>query len=276
MFVEIVKGTQVVLTTIKHRKSILEAVKYLSRLIAKGKWKVPIFGDGGTGKSTLGTLLQGQLDLTNPVPVYRSSIRREERRLPGEIPCIFLVAPGQKRFRERTDEWTELFRVVTAAKSAAIINVVSYGYHSTELEYGAHDIYKTGMSEAEYLRAYLAYNQAGELDALRLLLPHAMAVKAKLWMITLVTKQDLWWNDRHDVAKYYIDEEKDYGRMIKALRNKLGAKSFKHEYFSASLISENLTSGDRKLIAPTCAGYDHHLRIANLNNFLTGLKDLLG
>jgi hypothetical protein len=92
-------------------------------------------------------------------------------------------------------------------------------------------------------------------------------------MITLVAKQDLWWDKRQAVLSYYKDGE--YGKRIQELTEHRGEKHFKHLFYSASLIAQNLTAKDGSPIAYTAKGYDQPLTIANLNNFSKGLNDLL-
>ena len=79
-----------------------------------------------------------------------------------------------------------------------------------------------------------------------------------LKMLTLVTKQDLWWNEREDVTRHY--ENTEYATQIARIRAAKGDQHFAHEFGYVSLCLSNLKSGDGTLIAPTTAGYDDNLR----------------
>ena len=76
----------------------------------------------------------------------------------------------------------------------------------------------------------------------------------KLWMIILVTKQDLWWSERAAIADYY--EHGLYNKSIEEITNKRGQVNFPHEYHAASLIMNNFRSGDGEVLAQTTQGYD--------------------
>jgi hypothetical protein len=129
------------------------------------------------------------------------------------------------------------------------------------------------MTASEFLEAYLNYNRDGENKALQELVPHLKAAKGKLWMITLVTKQDLWWPERYTVEKHYKLGE--YQFFIDDIVRSKGAEHFSHNYYSVSLIPENLTTKDGTVLAATIAGYDQPIRIANLTRFMHGLNDLI-
>lgn len=80
-------------------------------------------------------------------------------------------------------------------------------------------------------------------------------------MLTLVTKQDLWWNERVKVQQYY--EDGDYAMQIARLREAKGNQHFIHEYGYGSLCLDNLKSGNGEVVAVTTAGYDDNLRFAH-------------
>jgi hypothetical protein len=271
MFTEIVEVGGAALSLFENRKSILRILRRFRRKLFQGTGQIPIFGDGGTGKTTLGKFLVGELDTDIAVGKYRTTLETDKFSLPGEIPCVLHVPPGQERYRPA--HWPALYRLLSEGKAGGIINIVSWGYHSTELEYERHTVYRKGMSEAEYIDAYLEYNRQREIKALQELAPHLQAVAKKFWMITLVTKQDLWWPERHKVEKHYKDGE--YEACIQGITRVRGVANFIHHYYSVSLIPENLATLDGKILARTAYGYDQPIRIANLTSFAQGLNDLL-
>ncbi len=271
MFSEIVTMSGAALTIIEKRRTILQSLRRFRRLILRGRWRVPVFGSPGTGKTVLGRFLSGQLDTDLAVQGYRETLVQEEFSLQGEIPCILLVAIGQKFRRPKT--WPTLFRLVSAGKAGGVINVVSWGYHSADLEYARYDEYREGISSSDFLTSFLEHNRQDELDALRLLAPHLKSAEGRIWMVTLVTKQDLWWSSRHEVEDHYARGE--YDEIIKEIAAVKGTANFVHRYCSVSLIPQNLTTTDGVLLENTAAGYDQPTRIENLERFVRGLSELM-
>lgn len=236
-----------------------------------GELKIAIFGAGGTGKSTLGKLLSGEFELSGLLQTYQESISIEQYKLESNKIGSVIVAPGQKR---REDTWDDLLRTLVGGKIKLIIHVVSWGYHSFgEFSYTQHRLYQSGMTLEEFLREYAAVCRNRELDVLRRIEPHlSIADQRKTVVITLVTKQDLWWNNRLEVNKHYV--EGAYEQLIQNIRNQRGANNFIHEYRSTSLVMENFLSGDNELLIPTTQGYDQRLKVANFRYFLNAIESL--
>ena len=236
-----------------------------------GELKIAIFGAGGTGKSTLGKLLSGEFELSGLLQTYQESISIEQYKLESNKIGSVIVAPGQKR---REDTWDDLLRTLVGGKIKLIIHVVSWGYHSFgEFSYTQHRLYQSGMTLEEFLREYAAVCRNRELDVLRRIEPHlSIADQRKTVVITLVTKQDLWWNNRLEVNKHYV--EGAYEQLIQNIRNQRGANNFIHEYRSTSLVMENSLSGDNELLIPTTQGYVQRLKVANFRYFLNAIESL--
>lgn len=83
-------------------------------------------------------------------------------------------------------------------------------------------------------------------------------------MITLVTKQDLWWNERNKVKDHYMNGE--YNSTIEKVMGRRGRNNFAHEYVSASLVLSNFSTSSGELLAPNTAGYDQNIQLENLLN----------
>lgn len=79
-------------------------------------------------------------------------------------------------------------------------------------------------------------------------------------MLTVVTKQDLWWEQRDEVRKHY---EGPYAEAVDGLRQRVGAQNFTHKLWSVSLITKNLRDGEGQLLVPTARGYDAPLQLTN-------------
>src|SRR5205085_734665 len=146
--------------------------------------------------------------------------------------------------------WKTLYQNLAAGKSGGVINIVSYGYHSfTPDSYKETKYYEDPMTPAQFMTAYLNNRRARELQIMKDLTPRLIDAQKNIWMITLVTKQDLWWDRRRQVQQHYTQGE--YNSYIKQITLKRGANNFTHEYLSASLLISNFRTGGGELLAST-------------------------
>ncbi|PZV28186.1 MAG: hypothetical protein DCF12_00185 [Snowella sp.] len=273
MFVETLEAISTAVSVAELSDKTFPTFKRLFKRIKDGELAIAIFGAGGTGKSTLGKYLSGKLENSQLSSGYQESISIEKYILDSNVIGSAIVVPGQER---RQDSWDDLLRTISQGKISLIINVVSWGYHSFgELSYQQSSLYKSGITNQEFLKVYTEEHRQEELQALTKIIPHlsvADSKKRKILLITLVTKQDLWWHDRLKIQDYY--QKGEYENKIQAIRNKLGSSNFIHEYCSASLVLENFISGENELLVPTTQGYDERLKFANLRNFLNVIESL--
>jgi energy-coupling factor transporter ATP-binding protein EcfA2 len=273
MFVETLEAISTAVSVAELSDKTFPTFKRLFKRIKEGELAIAIFGAGGTGKSTLGKYLSGTLENNQLSSGYQESISIEKYTLESNVIGSAIVVPGQER---RQDSWDDLLRTISQGKISLIINVVSWGYHSFgELSYQQSSLYKSGITNQEFLEVYTEEHRQEELQALTKITPHlsiADSKKRKILFITLVTKQDLWWNERSKIQDYY--QKGEYENKIQTIRNKLGSSNFIHEYCSASLVLENFISGENELLVPTTQGYDERLKFANLRNFLNVIESL--
>lgn len=269
MFTDPIGTVSTGVSTIELSQKIFPSVKKIFQLLKDGELKIAIFGAGGTGKSTLGKVLSGKLDLNSLLQPYQESISIEQYKLDSDVVGTVIVAPGQIR-REYT--WEDLFRTMASGKFNLIINTVSWGYHSFgEIGYVQHKLYQNGMTSNQFMDVYAEECRIRGLDVLNKISPYlSIADRQKTVLITLVTKQDLWWNDRIKLQDYY--QNGDYEKLIQDIRNKKGSASFIHEYQSASLVIENLFSGANELLVSTTGGYDQRLQAANFKKLIKTIE----
>lgn len=123
------------------------------------------------------------------------------------------------------------------------------------------------------MAVYLPEMRRLELDSLREIVPHLKAALGRLWMITLVTKQYLWWANREAVRRHYAEGE--YSALIEEIARARGDDNFRHDYLSASLVLSNLRTDPGEVLASTVAGYDQGLRLANLNRLFDAVVVLV-
>ncbi len=84
----------------------------------------------------------------------------------------------------------------------------------------------------------------------------------RFWVLTLVTKQDLWWPDRALVESHYRSGE--YRTLMHGVTEAVGKSNFRHELIFSSLVISNFTTGLGELLASTVAGYDQNLQAESL------------
>ena len=271
MFTEAVSGVLSLAEIYEKRQTISLMLIRAFRLLTEGTSQVSVFGSGGTGKSTLGLFVKGELDTDKRLPSYNETIVSEKFRIKSEHPARLNVPPGQEHRREST--WDELCQDIASGKSSKIINVVSWGYHATMLEKAAISDVDAAATDSDFRSAYIANSIKREIDALNQIVTHIKAAPGKIHMLTLVTKQDLWWHKRYEAKSYY--EAGSYNAALEKIKESKGKQNFQHDLFSCALVEQNLRTADSFDIALTASGYDDSLRVANLARFAEALEGLI-
>ena len=170
-----------------------------------------------------------------------------------------IVPPGQKHRRDST--WIDLQASISSGEYRGIILVGAYGYHSLGVfDYKNHRLYRG--DDEEFLRDYLEDCRNDEIGVLRRLSPFISSSPRKCWLLTLVTKQDLWWGEQATVEKHYRDG--DYSEGLGQIVAELGSQNFRHEFVLGSLVIANFTTNRGESLASTTAGYDQESQVRSL------------
>ncbi len=215
-----------------------------------------ILGPGGVGKSTFGKLLSGKYDPLLDLPgAYDESLEIEHYPIPGSPGLEILVPPGQKLRREST--WGELLKMLSLGMFRGVILVGAYGYHNHELghltSYKEHPLFKT--TKEAFLIEFLENRRAEELKVVQEIVPYVTPrAGQKFWFISLVTKQDLWIDDKKQVQEFYSSGQ--YAQEIERIKARLGSQSFRYEFALTSLVISNFVTGKGEVLKPNTEGYD--------------------
>jgi energy-coupling factor transporter ATP-binding protein EcfA2 len=256
----------------KHRRSLTSVASELFRMVSAGRLRVLVFGAAGSGKSTIGKLLAGTLTDDELLKNYQDSFATERFSVAGTVFGRLLVAPGQQSRAHASDELRLMLR---SGQIDGVINVTAYGYHSFPGRgaWTEDRAYEAGMTPAEFLRAYLPLRRQLEIGQLAQLADDLRLSPKKVWLLTVVSKADLWCDREQEVRDYYSSGS--YSAVIGHIQHDKGARQFPHEMVTAALTWQNFRDGRHTLLAETVAGYDFARRQADLARFSLGLGQLL-
>jgi len=229
-----------------------------------------VIGPGGVGKTTLARLLAGEFDWLLDEPwKYDESIGVEEFALKDDPKVEIVVPPGQNIRREAT--WLEVEKNLSGGQYRGVIFVGANGYHTLARQsYKAHALYKG--DKAAFLAAYLQANRAEELAVVNRVASAVRTAGRKTWLLSVITKEDLWWPDRQAVEAHYNTGE--YAGVIASVASAVGQMNFRHEIVSAALVISNFLSGEGEPLARNVEGYDHRKQVESLRRLFEVLNAL--
>jgi hypothetical protein len=271
MFIEFAAHASVAASfaAFEKREEISAVAGRLWDRLLNGTQLVVVLGAGGVGKTTLGKFIQDPTKKVLPLP-YNESFGLEKVNIPGRASAQILAAPGQERRFE--ENWENIDKHLHKYKRVGLVNIVANGYHSTTLSMKdiRKDIETTNQTKSRFFHDC----REKELALLRDIELKLKKLNKPLWMITLVTKQDLWWADKENVKNHY--ESGAYGEIIKRITNQHDASGFKHEFLSISFHSQNLSVADGEAIVETSKGYDDAIKYAHQYRFVELLTKFVG
>jgi hypothetical protein len=223
--------------------------------------RILVIGPGGTGKTTMARILAGRFDWLRDSPWrYEEDVGVQRFKLKADPAAEIVVMPGQEHRRHTS--WTGVGKDLAAGTYHGVILVSAYGYHSLSgISYKQHAAYEPERDKDTFLRKYLEANRRDEVACLKRLVPFIKECPRKLWLVSAVTKQDLWRPDESAVEKCY--REGDYGVAIDDISRSKGA-TFRHEPHLLSLVIGNFVTARDETLTKNVQGYDHRIQIESV------------
>jgi energy-coupling factor transporter ATP-binding protein EcfA2 len=206
----------------------------------KHKEKIVVLGSTGSGKTNLLNSLEVAAALVEPIAATtRTQTVERKQVVVDKRPFVVIDTPGQLG---HSPQRQEIYREGLANPPVRIINVVSYGYH--EYASGSGEAIDGGRAKEEWLDRH----RENELIAMREWLPLLGDRDATRWVLTAVTKADLWWDQREAVIDYY--ETGAYAEELKrqdpGLKHSvLAYSSVFHRFYGEAALAGTFDDQDR-------------------------------
>jgi GTP-binding protein EngB required for normal cell division len=166
--------------------------------------KIAVFGYSGSGKTCFLNVLQGKM--------YYGGTTRETKTikfcLSNGRRVVFYDCPGQTSYKIERQTVKEK---IMQGKFHAIINVVCYGYNETENQ--GVTIFDSGSNTVK--AQYLKDNLKLELEQLSQWVNDITAHSKIKWILTLVNKMDVWYDDQKEAIEYY--QKGEYAQCFKGI-----------------------------------------------------------
>lgn len=185
--------------TIKAMNTILETaekhglIDKIKKLFAK-KRTVLLLGTSGVGKTSLVASLNGLV----PEAIHylaRTQIAIKHRMKFDGAKFEFVDTPGQEHHDSRR---IKEIRQSMKQDHLGVINVTSFGYH--EHSTGLPDAFRP---DGIISQDYLARHREVEIEGLKEWVGLLGDTNTTRWFATVVTKADLWWDERDAAIDYY-------------------------------------------------------------------------
>jgi len=248
-------------TLIVNSPKVKEILENISRLL--GNKKIMVIGAGGAGKTSFCEFFSPQhsvrfdYDMSRKVESYNLDIGKLDNY------------PGQE---ERLNEkWNDIFKKINQDYYCGIIYVTAYGFHNLTTSVKTYEKRQRFTFDKE---VYLNERRSVEIELLKKLIQGLKQSRKDIWMLSLTTKQDLWFSDREEVYNFYRHEGGEYKSAIDEIKDHHGNK-FSHEYAFLSVISRKFVDSEDNIIQTFSENYDDKNREKSLIDFFYTLEILL-
>lgn len=187
--------------------NLLRKVKYLYNRYLCSSVKIGVYGDSGTGKTQFLSTITGNgiyvEDRTRDLENYEFILTNGRR-------VKFIDTPGHKTAQTIRDE---LKIQILNNKISGIINIVNYGYQDGP-GLNPDDVFHIDMRTVK--DSYLRDNRKREILRTSEFIDIITSKIKVNWIITLVNKADIWYENREEVLNYY--EAGEYNEKISELK----------------------------------------------------------
>lgn len=241
------------------------------------KQKILIIGAGGVGKSTMAEFLAANLSVLKLRTEYNESHNTDVYKVSGHLKAVMHVVAGQAHRREAT--WGELLENVRSGEVDGVVLLNAFGFHSIgnlgkQGQGALLNRLKAENREDHFLEEYLKLKREEEIEVLRYIAPYLKArdTKHKLWMLSLVTKEDLWFHIYDHVREHYASGT--YSEIVDDIRSSLGNMSFRHEIVTMSMLIKDFVTGRNETLAKTNSEYDQEKQVQSARNFFDAISSL--
>lgn len=124
----------------------------------------------------------------------------------------------------------------------------------------------------KFLTAYLEACRADEQAVLGRVASGVRVTSGKVWLLSVIAKEDLWWPNRDDARAFY--DSGRYAEAIAGLAAAKGTEQVRHELVSASFLISNFRTGENELLAKNVEGYDHRQQVESVRRLFEVLDAL--
>ncbi|MDT0212565.1 GTPase domain-containing protein [Rothia sp. ARF10] len=233
-----------------------EALRLHERLadFFKHKPYLLVLGSTGVGKTNFLRSLDASAGL---VEAIASSARTEASSTQvvrvEKQPFRVVDTPGQTAHQA---DRLRIVREALAEPPVRVLNVVSYGFH--EYLQNAHE----AVADEAPIPQFLARHRETEIAAVREWVPLIGDRESTKWVLTVVTKADLWWPQHDEVLRHYSEGE--YARELKAADPSIVHAvvpycSVIHQFYGRALLPGNFD--DEKRLTTNLHFLDQLLRL---------------
>lgn len=182
------------------KDSYPKIIKFFNRNFRKNI-RVLVVGESGTGKSQFLSTIHGKKEFVADSTMVSYSSKLE---LPNGRIVEFIDTPGQQSLMQ---DRKRRINAINRKGYDGIINLVCYGYQATE-ETNPSIVFQGGQIKDSYLKE----NREKELKQLEEWLPNIDVESNIKWVLTIVNKADVWWEQKDEVLSYYNSDK--YGTKL--------------------------------------------------------------
>ena len=238
-----------------------DLVTELIDAVRHGKPTFLLFGPGGDGKSTLAkfleTLSENKLD-----PNYSMSPVWERGKIKGRRLSSIAAFPGQSTYLDV--QIRDHRNWLQGIRRPFVVLCFSYGYRAVDPRQSSSrraPQANTSARQEELKYADIILNNI-----------HTLCNFPRYTILSMILKQDLWWDEKDDVALFY---EVEYEKVLDRFSNRVGRDNFTNFVFPLCLIRSNLHDVNGVVIKQGSGAYDEVKRREHMVYFLNTLGNIL-